>query len=699
VRLEGSTYSGAPARNADVEQAFGLRTDRFPSELRASPRVGFTYTHFPDTATRAGGDRAPGPARRARRRAGALPRRPTLFVRGGVGEFRGRAPTSLFSAAQQGSGVAGDERQLVCVGPQVPVVDYGAVLADGPSAIPTQCAPVAGVPPELRNSAPSVTAFAGDFRAPRSWRASLGVTRRFWERFTFGVEGAYAWGVAQYGVRDVNLDARPEFALADEGGRPVYVPAAADHPGQRREQPRRLARRPALLAGVRGELAPALAERAARHLAQRLHEQGIALNLSWTLARNRDESSFAFGAPAFGFQQTPTAGDPNVLALAAADQDVRHNLIATVTYPLNPSLELTLVGRATSGAPYTPVVQNDINGDGARNDRAFVFDPADAAVRAARPAVAAGMDRLLAEAPRRRASACARSSAPSRDATAAAARGCRAWTSSSTTSPTASASSAASRSRAVRQPARGARPRVQRRERAARVGPAGAPRPEPARRARLRRGHGTLRVRGERALRHDAQRAGLPADVPARLPGALRLRPGRRLLRGFGGGGAGRRLRRAGGGGPGGPGGRRGRRPSPRCSAAPPGSDGAAAAAAANPVAQIIELRDSLGLDSATVAKLEPVRDSLAERNRRWATDARAAIQKLGNNPDQATVFAAIRPRLAERVAFLQQALRESEVILGAERWAKVPEDVRNPLRRFFGGPGGGQGGGRPPRD
>jgi hypothetical protein len=88
-----------------------------------------------------------------------------------------------------------------------------------------------------------------------------------------------------------------------------------------------------------------------------------------------------------------------VLALAAADQDVRHNLIATVTYPLNPSLELTLVGRATSGAPYTPVVQNDINGDGARNDRAFVFDPADAAVRAARPAVAAGMDRLLAEAP------------------------------------------------------------------------------------------------------------------------------------------------------------------------------------------------------------------------------------------------------------------------------------------------------------
>jgi hypothetical protein len=75
VRLEGSTYSGAPARNADVEQAFGLRTDRFPSELRASPRVGFTYTHFPDTRRARRRRRAPGPARR---RGGA----PALF-RGG----------------------------------------------------------------------------------------------------------------------------------------------------------------------------------------------------------------------------------------------------------------------------------------------------------------------------------------------------------------------------------------------------------------------------------------------------------------------------------------------------------------------------------------------------------------------------------------------------------------------------------------
>jgi hypothetical protein len=34
--------------------------------------------------------------------------------------------------------------------------------------------------------------------------------------------------------------------------------------------------------------------------------------------------------------------------------------------------------RAASGAPFTPVVDGDINGDGLWNDRAFVFSPATA---------------------------------------------------------------------------------------------------------------------------------------------------------------------------------------------------------------------------------------------------------------------------------------------------------------------------------
>src|SRR5206468_1265470 len=59
------------------------------------------------------------------------------------------------------------------------------------------------------------------------------------------------------------------------------------------------------------------------------------------------------------------------------------------------TLELGAVGRLTSGAPFTPVVGSDINGDGARNDRAFIFVPA----TAPDTAVGIAMRTLIADAP------------------------------------------------------------------------------------------------------------------------------------------------------------------------------------------------------------------------------------------------------------------------------------------------------------
>src|SRR5881409_3737334 len=73
----------------------------------------------------------------------------------------------------------------------------------------------------------------------------------------------------------------------------------------------------------------------------------------------------------------------------------RHSLLAIVTYPVNAALVVTALGRLTSGAPFTPLVGSDINGDGARNDRAFVFDPA----TASDPSVATAISTLLATAP------------------------------------------------------------------------------------------------------------------------------------------------------------------------------------------------------------------------------------------------------------------------------------------------------------
>jgi hypothetical protein len=60
------------------------------------------------------------------------------IVRGGIGEFRGRAPTQLFSSAIDATGLPGAETQLVCVGDAVPIPDWTSLrLLDYSTCAPT----------------------------------------------------------------------------------------------------------------------------------------------------------------------------------------------------------------------------------------------------------------------------------------------------------------------------------------------------------------------------------------------------------------------------------------------------------------------------------------------------------------------------------------------------------------------------------
>src|SRR5207247_5823250 len=125
------------------------RTDRIPSELHVSPRVGFTWAL-------GGGSGGGGPQ--------------TTFLRGGVGDFRSLTPTSLYAAALGAPGLANAETQLICVGSAVPIPDWSQYAQD-PSTIPAQCADTAAALSVVPR--PNVTAFAPDFTAPRARRASL----------------------------------------------------------------------------------------------------------------------------------------------------------------------------------------------------------------------------------------------------------------------------------------------------------------------------------------------------------------------------------------------------------------------------------------------------------------------------------------------------------------------------------------------
>lgn len=668
VRLEGSRFGGAPAYNPAVDEAFGLRTDHFPSETHLSPRAGFSWTRLPAQRER-GGDRGGNVG---------FGGGPTLFVRGGIGEFRGVIPTQLVSAAQQGTGLAGAERQLVCVGAGVPAPDWAGYAA-GTAAIPSTCADGGG-PTVPSGARPTVTAFASDLAAPRSWRASLGVTRRFWERWSATLDGRLALGRALYGVRDVNLDETPELTLADEANRPVYVaadaivdstgatPLAASRRDQRFGQVYEVGSR---LRSTTGQLTASVNAFTGR---------GVLFNLSYSWLRVRDQSSFASGGAAFGFAGATTAGNPNEAEWARSDLDRRHTIVGTVTWPLRPSLELTAVGRLSSGGAYTPLVAGDVNGDGVRgNDRAFVFDPADSSTAAADPALAAAMRRLLAAAP-----AGARRCLLDQRRTIAARNSCsepwypsldlqlnyrpdrlglarRLTLSLIAVNPLAGLDQAlhgAGDLRGWGQPSR----------------------PDPTLLSVRGFDPSTKRFRYEVNERFGNTRG---SAVAFRQPFQLALQARfaynldglrERLAGGFGagdGGAGGPRMVIGGGpglpGAQGGPGG-----PAVRLGARVP-----------NPLAQILELKDTLALTPEQVARLQTLSDTLARKNDALGEEVRAIVSRAGNNPDPASLFAQIRPRLNEGRANLQRALDDARSILTPEQWTKVPESVKNPSGGF----------------
>ena len=150
------------------------------------------------------------------------------IVRGGAGDFRSLTPTGLYSAALAAPGLSNAEEQLVCIGAAVPTPDWSAYVQD-PSTIPSQCTDTASA--VTITPRPNVTVFDPAFAAPRAWRASLGVQRRIFGTYTASLDASYARGMSQYGFRDLNLVTTPAFTLANEGDRPVYVPADSIVPG------------------------------------------------------------------------------------------------------------------------------------------------------------------------------------------------------------------------------------------------------------------------------------------------------------------------------------------------------------------------------------------------------------------------------------------------------------------------------------
>src|SRR5947199_8195184 len=92
ARLEATEFRGAPGYNPTLDSLFGVRTDRIPREVHASPRFGFTWTLATESGGAGGAGGAGGPGGAGR----AVPR---SILRGGVGAVRAVPPVARCSAA------------------------------------------------------------------------------------------------------------------------------------------------------------------------------------------------------------------------------------------------------------------------------------------------------------------------------------------------------------------------------------------------------------------------------------------------------------------------------------------------------------------------------------------------------------------------------------------------------------------------
>ncbi|HEX6909813.1 MAG TPA: carboxypeptidase-like regulatory domain-containing protein [Longimicrobium sp.] len=358
ARLERRAYGSGAEGAAWMDTAFGARAGRVPSHWSISPRLGWGY------------------------------QKSGWYLIGGVGHFQGALPLSPLASVLGERGGA-DQAVLSCVGDAAPVPLW-ELYAEDPDAAPTACAD--GAAAFAARTSP-VTLFAPGFAAPGAWRGSVGGHFPLPRRLRLNFDASLTRGDSQPMATDVNLAAAPLFALAQEGGRPVYASATAIDPSTggvaadgTRPYP--------TLGGVR-----VISGRGSSTVAQVTVDVGYPFPISprfsasgsYTFTRARDQVGTL---PAFG-GSVPLAADASPLGRGTSDLERRHDLRMRLTWRPWGWVTVGVLGRLTSGAPFTPRVDGDVNGDGARNDAAFVFDPG----AAADPALAAGMAGLLAAAP------------------------------------------------------------------------------------------------------------------------------------------------------------------------------------------------------------------------------------------------------------------------------------------------------------
>ena len=352
ARLDANAFTGLPTLNPALSSTFGVRNNQAANSIAISPRLGFNW--YPKAEK--GLDVSSG--------AGGKVFRGGHSIRGGIGEFRGLLPATLLSDAIGTTGLQGSSERLLCVGPAVPTPDWQSYVTD-PSSTPTTCN---GGSTVFADAVPNAVLIDRSFTPSRVWRATLGWTNTVLGNY-LAVDGVYSLNLDQPSNVDLNFRGVQRFALGDEGGRPVFVPASSIVPSTGAVSPvesRRsvdFGRVMDRVSDLRGDTRQ-ITVYAILNIPIRF---GL-FTVGYTYARARAQQR--------GFDGS-TSSDPRAIEWAQQAFTPRHQFVfqgARVLF--NGNLVLTASGRVMSGLRYTPTVAGDVNGDGLSGDRAFIFDPA-----------------------------------------------------------------------------------------------------------------------------------------------------------------------------------------------------------------------------------------------------------------------------------------------------------------------------------
>ncbi|MEO5510522.1 MAG: TonB-dependent receptor [Longimicrobiales bacterium] len=369
LRYDYSALDQKPEYNPVIETIFGRRTDFNPTAGSFSPRVGFNL--------RLSGQQNGNFQQQAKN------------LSGGIGLFAGRAPTNIYSTAVRQTGLPSAEQTLSCIGTAVPVPDWDLYIAD-PSQVPSTCADGGLGNPTQSFRAPTVTLIDPDQSLPSSLRFNIGYRTQLPKNIQANFGYSYSMGMGLWGYQDKNLNTASSTTLGNEN-RPFYgdINSVVSTTGA------------VSFASSRahsefGNVYDVIADRESKShqftgsALGFLMNRKLTLGTNYTLSFSRDQGSGSFNA-------ATTAANPNEAEWGTSSSDRRHILNLQAAYAFTPEFEFSVNGRVQSGTPYTPLVNSDINGDGARNDRAYVFDPS----AVGDTAISNGMTRLLASAPGR----------------------------------------------------------------------------------------------------------------------------------------------------------------------------------------------------------------------------------------------------------------------------------------------------------